>query len=232
MTRRNAFQRETDRLAAVGAPARFRRVRSLDGGDGERIVSLAISRAKEGDSEALRFLYARYAHNVYGYVCSIVRDEHDAEDITQQVFLKLMSVISKYEPRGVPFSAWILRVARNVAVDHMRQRRPVPVEELFAGDAEAGEAPYEQRATISEALGMLPDEQRQVVVLRHLVGLSPGEIAEHLGKSECAVHGLHHRGRGVVKTRLAQLGSAPATTAQSSRAHRREPSSPPRVAAG
>src|SRR3712207_9030032 len=64
-----------------------------------------------------------------GYVTSIVRDEHEAEDITQHVFTKLLTVLPRYEQREVPFSAWILRVARNVAVDHLRTRRPTPTEE-------------------------------------------------------------------------------------------------------
>ena len=59
----------------------------------------------------MRMLYLRYADNVYGYVCSIVRDEHEAEDVTQQVFAKLMTAIARYEPRSVPFSAWILRIS-------------------------------------------------------------------------------------------------------------------------
>ena len=97
-------------------------------------LSLAVARAKEGDQEALRFLYVSYSHNIYGYVRSIVRDDHEAEDITQHVFAKLMTKLEKYEPREVPFSAWVIRVARNVAVDHMRQRRAIPCETSRLGD--------------------------------------------------------------------------------------------------
>jgi RNA polymerase sigma-70 factor (ECF subfamily) len=64
--------------------------------------------------------------------------------------------------------------------------------------------------TLREALEVLPDEQREVVVLRHLVGLSPGEIAGRLGKTEPAIHGLHHRGRGALRTNLAERECAPA----------------------
>src|SRR5438445_6131488 len=79
-----------------------------------RLVSRAVKLAQAGDREALGFLYARYADNIYGYVRSLVHDHHDAEDVTQQVFAKLIHVIGKYEERDVPFFAWILRVARNV----------------------------------------------------------------------------------------------------------------------
>src|SRR5215203_4102208 len=101
---------------------RFRRRSTLDDRSDRALVDMAVNRAKEGDAEALRFLYVRYADNVYGYVTSIVRDEHEAEDLTQQVFTKLITVLPRYEQREVPFSAWILRVARNVAVDHLRAR--------------------------------------------------------------------------------------------------------------
>jgi RNA polymerase sigma-70 factor, ECF subfamily len=80
----------------------------------------AVARAKEGDVSALHFLYVRYADDVMGYVKSIVREVHEAEDITQNVFAKLMEAIGKYEQRDVPFKAWILRVARNAALDHIR----------------------------------------------------------------------------------------------------------------
>src|ERR1700759_4169966 len=85
-----------------------------------QLVSRAIKRAQQGDGDALAFLYARYADSVYGYVRSIVHDHHEAEDITQHVFAKLMKVIEKYQERDVPFLSWILRVARNAALDSMR----------------------------------------------------------------------------------------------------------------
>ena len=82
--------------------------------------------------EALHFLYVRYADDVLRFVRSLVQDHHEAEDITQNVFVKLIRVIKKYEPREVPFAAWILRVARNAALDHLRARRMVPVEDVRA----------------------------------------------------------------------------------------------------
>ena len=84
-----------------------------------RTVATAVVRAKDGDRDALRFLYERYSHNVYGYVRSIVHDDFEAEDVTQQVFAKLMCVLVKDDDRGVPFFAWLLRLARNVAIDHV-----------------------------------------------------------------------------------------------------------------
>ncbi len=176
-----------------------------------RLVSRAVRRAQEGDREALGFLYARYADDVCGYVRSIVHDQHEAEDITQHVFAKLIHVIGKYEERDVPFFAWILRVARNVAVDHIRRRRAIPVEEVRMTDGGGGPADGERMRDLQEALAKLPRDQREVLVLRHFAGLSPTEIAERTDRTEGSVHGLHHRGRRALTAELASRGAAPAT---------------------
>src|SRR5919205_2368047 len=94
--------------------------------DGGTLLARAIAGAKQGDVSALHFLYVRYADDVQGYVESIVRDRHEAEDITQNVFAKLLSAIARYEQREVPFAAWLLRIARTAALDYLRDRRRVP----------------------------------------------------------------------------------------------------------
>ncbi|MDQ3678001.1 MAG: RNA polymerase sigma factor [Actinomycetota bacterium] len=177
----------------------------------ERLVSRAISAAKQGDRDAVRFLYLRYADNVYGYVHTIVRDHHDAEDVTQQVFAKLMTAILKYEQRGVPFVAWLLRMSHNAAVDTVRARRSTPTEEIFGPDDAGCEEASERARSLHEALATLPDDQREVVVLRHVLGLSPVEIAERLGRTNSSVHGLHHRGRRALCAGLERLDSVPHT---------------------
>jgi RNA polymerase sigma-70 factor (ECF subfamily) len=183
----------------------------------ERLVSRAVARAKQGDQDGVRFLYMRYADNVYGYVRTIVRDHHDAEDVTQQVFAKLMTAISKYEQRGVPFVAWLLRMSHNVAIDAVRARRTTPAEEIFGPDvAVCDEAPDRARS-LHAALAALPEDQRQVVVLRHVLGLSPVEIAEQLGRTHSSVYGLHHRGRRALCAELERLDSTPLTAGTSNR---------------
>jgi RNA polymerase sigma-70 factor, ECF subfamily len=176
------------------------------------LVARAVRRAQAGDRAALGFLYARYADNVCGYVRSIVHDQHEAEDITQHVFAKLIHVIGSYEERDVPFFAWILRVARNVAIDHIRHQRAIPVEEVRVTD-EGGGGPGdgERMNDLREALAMLSPDQREVLVLRHFADLSPSEIAERTGRSEGAVHGLHHRGRRALTAELSSRGVAPST---------------------
>jgi RNA polymerase sigma-70 factor (ECF subfamily) len=192
---------------------RFRRqMPTADGRAGPEATARAVSRAKQGDPDALHYLYVRYAGHVYGYVASIVRDEHEAEDVTQQVFAKLMVVLARYEQREAPFMAWILAVSRNVALDHMRRQRAVPCAEVREQDPESYPDPLES-FSIKEALAGLPVDQREVVLLRHIVGLSPGEIAGVMGRSESSIHGLHHRGRTALRLSLRQRGAVPAVMA-------------------
>ncbi len=173
----------------------------------------AIHAAKGGDWDALDYLYARHADDVLKFVQSIVRNRHDAEDVTQEVFTKLMRVIKKYEEREVPFAAWIMRVARNAALDHVRARRQIPVEEVRIAEQEDERATFERLYAFKRALAALPESQRQVLVLRHIGGLSPNEIAERLGKTEASIQGLHHRGRAAIKLSLHELGVSPVTSA-------------------
>jgi RNA polymerase sigma-70 factor, ECF subfamily len=206
-----AIRREAD-LIEASAQGRFHRRRALDRSPAaERLVLAAVARAKEGDADALRFLYLRYAGNVYGYVCSIVRDEHEAEDVTQLIFAKLLTKLGRYEPRSTPFSSWVLRVAHNAAIDHMRARRPTPCEEVRAADIEFDPSGGERFADLCLALDELPFEQRNVIMLRFLVGLSPSEVAERLGRTEHAIHGLQHRGRLRLRRELTRIQEAPAT---------------------
>ena len=205
-----AVRAAADRLASTGRGERFRRRRLENSRAGEDVVLAAVRRAQRGDEDAMRFLYLRYADNVYGYVCSIVRDEHEAEDVTQQIFAKLLVSLPKYEPRVVPFSAWILRVAHNAAIDHVRARRSVPFAEVRSPETEDQDLSWERGHDLRAALETLPDEQRDVIVLRFICGLSPAEIAERIGRSEDAVHGLQHRGRRSLRAELTRLQSAPA----------------------
>ncbi len=195
--------------APLGAAAKRLR---LGGGAEEsdsRLVQAAVTHAKAGDPEGLHFLYLRYAPDVQRYVNSVVHDMHEAEDITQNVFAKLIKTIGKYEQREVPFTAWILRVARNAALDHMRARRAIPTEDVRAADTGREQMSIDRSRALREALEGLPDDQREVLVLRHIVGLSPLEIAATLNKTESSVHGLHHRGRRSLRTNLTALGAAP-----------------------
>jgi RNA polymerase sigma-70 factor (ECF subfamily) len=200
-------------LTAIAAPMAvgFRSKTTIDESpETLRRVTLAVARAKEGDREALRYLYVQYSNNIYGYVRSIIHDDHEAEDVTQHVFAKLMTSVVKYDDRGVPFFAWLLRLARNLAVDHLRANRLTPTETVLDPDA-SSMVNLDETETVRVALAALPKDQREVVILRHLVGLTPGEIADRMGRTESSIHGLHHRGRRAMQRELERLDATPCT---------------------
>jgi RNA polymerase sigma-70 factor (ECF subfamily) len=188
-----------DTRARVGTPA------------GPQRIAAAAVRARSGDAGALHDLYVAFAPAIHAMVWSMLGDEHEAEDVTQNLFARLVPALRRYEPTEVPFSAWIMRVARNEALDQLRRRRRLPVPEAENVEVRADEDSVERSITLRAALDELPQDQRRVVVLRHVLGLTPGEIAELLGKSETAVHGLNHRGRRSLRAGLTRLGSVPQT---------------------
>jgi RNA polymerase sigma-70 factor (ECF subfamily) len=171
-----------------------------------------IERAGYGDRDALRELYVRYAAPVHRHVRAIVRDEDEAEDVTQLVFLKLVGSVGSYDERRGDFTVWLLRVARNLAIDELRRRRPVLAGELHAPpDARSDDSGPDRAQALREALAALSDEQREVVVLRHVVGMGPREIAARLAKSEASIHALHRRGRLAMQASLLRAEVAPVT---------------------
>ena len=194
-----------------GVRSSTRRTSQVEEDGGRNLERKAIAAAKAGDWDALTYLYSRYSDDVCRFVQSIVHDHHQAEDITHDVFAKLIRAIQKYEEREVPFAAWIMRVARNAALDHMRSRRQIPVEEVWVSENGEEQTSLDCTRALKEALAELPQSQREVLVLRHIGGLSPNEIAERLGKTEASIQGLHHRGRAALKVSLRELGVAPVT---------------------
>ena len=175
-----------------------------------RLVQEAVKQAQAGDSEGLHFLYVRYAPDVQRFVNSIVKRPprgrgHHPERLRQADEVDQAS----YEQREVPFVAWILRVARNATLDHMRARRAIPTEEVRIADTGQAQVGIDRGRDLRHALEQLPEDQREVLVLRHIVGLSPVEIAATLSKSESSVHGLHHRGRRSLQAKLVEIGAAP-----------------------
>lgn len=192
--------------------SRFVAQTSFDADSRPGELTQAIARAKDGDEMAMRYLYLRFSGNVFGYTRSIVADGHEAEDITQQVFARLITAIGSYQPRAVPFSAWLLRIAHNMAIDHIRRQRATPSELEWVGAAEDFDC-SELSLEVRSAVSALPDAQREVVILRHILGWSPPEIAVRIGKSEEAVHGLHHRGRRALQAELTRRDVTPMTMA-------------------
>jgi RNA polymerase sigma-70 factor, ECF subfamily len=206
-------------IGEIGAPLDAERTLRRPGGSAacaayidadERRVQELVARAKAGDRDAMHALYLDFAPTVRAYAARIVRTDHDADDVTQHTFAKLMTELARYEPGPAPFRAWMLRVTRNVAIDHCRRARVIPCE-VSDASAPADDGAVERRVSLRQALSSLTAGQRDVLVLRHVVGLTPEEIASQLGRSLRSVYCLHHRGRAAACTALSELGSAPAT---------------------
>src|SRR3954447_21104376 len=180
---------ETIRLAADGLEAvSTGGLGRRSGGDRsdtcEELVRHAADRARAGDEEALRFLYLRYSHAVLSYVRAMLGDAHAAEDVTQTVFARLAIRLQRYKGGEAPFGTWIARVAHNAAIDHVRAQRLVPCEELHDPAASHEDDSPERLDTLRQALRTLPADQREVVVLRFVVGMSASEVGERIGPSE------------------------------------------------
>ena len=171
----------------------------------------AVRRARRGDTAALDYLYRHCAPGVFAYVRRILRNDYDAQDVTQQVFVKLATSLDKYDSQRADFSAWLLRVAHNVAVDHIRKQRFT----LLSDPAEATEVmeqpDLDDGRSLREMFRALSDAQRDVLLLREVAGLTPREVAKRLGKTEAAVNTCHHRARRAAVRSLIAMGSTPAT---------------------
>jgi RNA polymerase sigma-70 factor (ECF subfamily) len=169
----------------------------------------AVARLQAGDREALGLLYELYASHVRHFAQWMLGDPDAAEDVTQTVFLRLLTKAHLYEPRGVPFESWLLRVARNVALDEVRRRRADVTAEPFADEvAMPDKAGLDD--SLRTALASLPAAQREVVVLRLVVGLSAAETAGRLARTEASVNNLQKRGRARLRRVLSGLDAAPA----------------------
>jgi RNA polymerase sigma-70 factor (ECF subfamily) len=205
-----AIRREAERLERSGSGGRFRRQWIGSGAPaGNQVLSAAVVRAREGDADAQRLLYLRYANGVYTFVCSIVRDEHAAEDITQTIFARLPARLQRYEPRAIPFGAWLVSVARNASIDYMRAQRAVPCEQVRDPETADLDVSRDRLQALRAALAVLPKDQREVLTLRFVVGLSPVEVAERLGRTELSINALQHRGRRRLREELSRREAAP-----------------------
>lgn len=159
-----------------------------------------VDRAQRGHRDALEELYLLHFDRIYSYLHLSVGNRHDAEDLTTQTFLRMLEAIGRFRWREVPFSAWLFRIAHNLAMDHFRANRRVQSEEQVPEPPGAEESSAEEqafdslgRAGMLEMIERLSPEQRQVLTLKFLYGFANAEVASILGKTEGAVKSLQHR---------------------------------------
>ena len=159
-----------------------------------------VERAQRGDRAALEELYLIHFDRIYSYLHMSVGSRHDAEDLTTQTFVRMLESIGRFRWRSVPFSAWLFRIAHNLAMDHFRSRRRWQPEEEVPEPSGVEETSAEEQALASigdaslmELIARLSPEQRQVLTLKFVFRFSNGEAASILGKTEGAVKSLQHR---------------------------------------
>jgi RNA polymerase sigma-70 factor, ECF subfamily len=176
-------------MTAAAKPAR----------DSNATVRALVERAQSGDRSALEELYLMHFDRIYSYLHMSVGNRHDAEDLTTQTFLKMLESIGKFRFRSAPFSAWLFRIAHNLAMDHVRACRrwqpeeevPEPSEQEPSAEAQALQSIGRQ--SMLELIEHLSPEQQQVLTLKFVFNFANADVATILGKTEGAIKSLQHR---------------------------------------
>ena len=156
-----------------------------------------VRRAQQLDQEAFAQLYEQYFDKIYRYVTLRIGNETEAEDMTQQVFLNALQSISSFRWKGIPFSAWLFRIAHNQVVDYWRKKKrtAVPLDESSVSNNNNPQLITEQKLDIEQLLSatkQLTEAQREVISLRFAGELSIAQVAKTMGKSQGAVKALQH----------------------------------------
>lgn len=174
-----------------------------------------VDRAQKGDRDALEELYLIHFDRIYSYLHVSVGNRHDAEDLTTQTFLKMLESIGKFRWQSAPFSAWLFRIAHNLAMDHFRAtRRWQPEEEVpepepdESTSAEADALQSIGRKSMMELIEDLSPEQQQVLTLKFLFNFANAEAATILGKSEGAIKSLQHRALASLQKQIEKKDAA------------------------
>ena len=160
-----------------------------------------VKRTQEGDQDAFGEIYERYIKKIYKYVYYRTSNQHDAEDLTARVFFRAMAHIGKYEDKGLPFQAWLYRIAHNLVANWHRdrgRRKVIPLDEFVAvtlrsesPDRQAEDS--EEQEQLLGAIRRLPEERQQLLVLKFIDNMANAEIGEVMGRTEGAIKSHYHR---------------------------------------
>jgi RNA polymerase sigma-70 factor (ECF subfamily) len=170
-----------------------------------------VERAQQGDREALEELYLIHFDRIYGYLHVSVGNRHDAEDLTTQTFLKMLEAIGKFRWQSAPFSAWLFRIAHNLAMDHFRATKrwqleedpPEPEPDEHTSAAHGAFASIGRKSML-ELIEDLSPEQQQVLTLKFVFDFANADVATVLGKTEGAIKSLQHRALASLQKQLEQ----------------------------
>jgi RNA polymerase sigma-70 factor, ECF subfamily len=167
----------------------------------EELSDIELVELAKQDKEAFGELYERYVTKIYNYVYYRTGNHHDAEDLTARVFFRAMAHIENYTERGVPFQAWLYRIAHNLVANWHRdkgRRKIIPLDDFVATRLRS-EAPEnqaedkEERQQLLDCIHRLPEERQQLLTLKFVERLSNAEIGEIMDRTEGAVKSLYHR---------------------------------------
>ena len=177
----------------------------------EESDSALIARAKE-DPEAFCLLYERYVDNIYSYIYYRTGNHHDAEDLTAKTFYQALKHIHRYVDRGLPFSAWLYRIAHNLVAnwhrDHSR-RQIISLDQLATLTASQGRGPdattekLDEEVVLLQAIRRLPPARQQLIILKHVERMSNAEIGQVMERTEGAIKSLYHRTLATLREDLA-----------------------------
>ncbi len=159
-----------------------------------------LVRARSGDSGVITALYERYRLVIFRYLFYRVGDQQAAEDLTSEVFLRMLHALDGYRPQNTSFQAWLFQIARNLAIDHFRKtslRNHIQLEENVVSQGEETDAAVEHRLDnqrLRQALAKLNEIQRDVIVMRFVAGMPITQVAQTLHKSEDSIKAIQRRG--------------------------------------
>ena len=181
------------------------RAESVSGQSDDKFL---LERAQDYDPVALSEIYDRYAQRIYNYIYYRLGNAELAEDLTSNVFMKMLEAIQSDKAWRVSFSGWLYRIAHNMVVDHFRRRRKereLPLDERLVSSDDDPEMVADISLTselLRRAVNRLTHDQSQVIILKFVEGMSNGDVADILDKTEGAVKSLQYRALAALRRQL------------------------------
>ena len=174
----------------------------------------AVAKASQGDGDAFSFLYERNITRIYNYIYYRIGSEADAEDLTARVFYRAFGHINTYVEKGVPFSAWLYRIAHNLIANFHRdshRRKEVPLEDQpemphHADHPESALVKSQEVEQLLKGIRRLSSDRQQLLILKFVEDYSNAEIADIMGKSEGAIKSLYHRALIALRVEMNKIG--------------------------
>ena len=169
----------------------------LPGNNESELISLATN----GNADAFGALYDKYIDQIYNYIYYRTSNSKDAEDLCSRVFIRALHHIERYEDRGYPFSAWLYRIAHNLVINWYRDREKAEEISLsdhyppprMEGSVEDRIEKEDETNALLKVIEHLPEDRKELLILKHVEGLTNTEIGQIMDRTEGAIKALYHR---------------------------------------